>query len=990
MAEEEDIFEEVFGEDKEKAASKDKKTEDAEEDSESEPEVKVFGGDKEPEEEEPVPEEDPLPEEKPDDEPDSEGEKEEALEEKQEGKDIEETKEEEKSLGKKPLPKKSVEKKKAKKGTKKGKNVKIFSSEENNLNEKIKKIMVAKAVKAAEKDIGIQDQEIGTKETDIKEIKDLAIVEEEKPKGPFVKPELSFLQDDLGKAFIGRKKSVFQKYGDEASLFVGRVGEKDLQDTDICLDSLNPHVVFVCGARGSGKSYVLGVLAEELALHNKNVGVIVVDPVGVFWGMRYPNRETRELEVLAKWNLLPQGLDNIRVFIPEGVASQVPKSTYDATFSMPPALLTTEDWCLTFGIERFSPSGLLMEKGLEKVKKGYKNKDGKKIKARKDLFSIEDFIECLQTDEDLNSGERGYKPDSIRALVSRFDAAKNWGVFNSMGTPLVELSREGQLTIIDTSFLEDNVSALIIGILARRILAARKVSTRRESASRFGKAENVDHLLEFGVPPTWLFIDEAHTLIPSGNVMTPASSALIEYVKQGRQPGCSLVFATQQPSAINTKVLSQLDVVISHKLVFDDDVKAVYKRIPTLVPGPYRKSSFIKTLPVGVALVGDRREETARAFIMKIRPRMSQHEGRDAETGERNMKLDDEKVQVLAVEMSKGKLEQVGSLPTATIDQVVKTLNAKYKSSIVLSDVLKQLEEEGAIIDEETSTVSIPGEMQEEALAEELIGETEREIEKEAKAVFPEETIELLAFPAKINIEKARVLFNKMRKKRFLGMFGSEEAIENVQLRHMPIYRVEFNAFDSKQTFRKAEAYINSVTSEFIHFDSKKQAFVESSGLKLVEKLSKNELSILMLLDSKREFAAIVKDSGQSSTIVKRLLQSLGEKGFVKREKVSVNDFYEKSKEFELPLDPLHALIGSLNSLPVLNIEAMSLMRENFDRSKVPTVLQSLWKNVIVKRIDLVYLPVFETFFRKKDGSVRKLFIEGVTGKTINLGYKPN
>ncbi len=64
-----------------------------------------------------------------------------------------------------------------------------------------------------------------------------------------------------------------------------------------------------------------------------------------------------------------------------------------------------------------------------------------KNKGKKDLFSIEDFIECLQTDEELNSGERGYKADSIRALVSRFDAAKNWGVFNSLGTPLVELSK---------------------------------------------------------------------------------------------------------------------------------------------------------------------------------------------------------------------------------------------------------------------------------------------------------------------------------------------------------------------------------------------------------------------------------------------------------------------------------------------------------------------------------------------------------------------
>jgi DNA helicase HerA-like ATPase len=992
MAEEKDLFEEVFG------GGKAKKPKDAEESPEKP--VKVFGEPKKAKDagKKAEKEEDEEQEEDSEEETEEEGEEgpeeeeeeiepgkeeDEALEEedKEEGEEPEEGKEEDSEEDAKKLEEKKAKKGKAKKKPK----IKVVEPDKKpGLKEKIKKIVVAKAVKAAEKDEGPQDKEIGTKEVGVKEGES---AEKEKPKDPFVKPELSFLRDD-GSAFIGRKKSVFQKYGDEAALFIGRVAEKDLQDTNICLDSLNPHVVFVCGARGSGKSYVLGVIAEELAVKNKNVGVIVVDPVGVFWGMRYPNREKRELEALAKWEMLPQGLENLKVFIPEGVADQVPKSTYDETFSMPPSLLTTEDWCLTFGIERFSPSGLLMEKGIEKVKKGYTNKDGKKIKAEKNLFSLEDLIVCLQTDEELNSGERGYKPDSIRALVSRFDAAQNWGIFSEHGTPLAELSRESQMTVIDTSFLEDNVSALVIGILARRILAARKVSTRRESASRFGGKQSVDQLLEFGVPPTWLFIDEAHTLIPSGNTMTPASNSLIEYVKQGRQPGCSLVFATQQPSAINTKVLSQLDIVISHKLVFDDDVKAVYKRVPTLVPKDYRKSSFIKTLPVGVALTGDRREETTRAFVMKVRPRMSQHEGREAETVERDMKLDDEKVLVLATEMIKGKLERVGSLPSSTIDQAVQTLNAKYKSKVKLADVLSNLEEEGAVIDEEESTISIPGEVQEEALAEELVGEAEKEVEKEAKAVFPEETVQLLAFPARIDAEKAKALFNKGRKKRFLGVFGSEEALENIQLRHLPIYRVEFNAFDTKETFRKAEAYVNSITGEFIHFDSKKSQFVESKGLHLLNKVSKNELAVLAMLERKKEFAALVQESKQSNAVVKRLVESLEGKGLVRREKVNGVDFYTRQKQFELPMHPLHPLLASLNSLPTLNIEAMSLMREAVDKEALPKALQKLWKNVVVKKIELVYLPVYETFLRKKDGSVRKMFIEAVTGRAINLGKK--
>jgi hypothetical protein len=995
---EEDLFEEAFGKDSEK-----KKRPGSEA---GEKPVKVFGrkpeakkadespdsGKKTAAEEDSAPEgeekavvlDEENPEESDEELAEEENEEEDADEEEPEEEDSEGEEDEEGSEGRR-----------AEKGPKikarPGKRKQPKAGESPELESKIKKIVVAKAVKAAEKDLLPLDREIGIKEVGVKEVgKEEKAVEEavEQQKGPFVKPELSFLRDGEGAAFIGRKKSVFQKYGAEGSLFIGKVAEKDLSETDICMDSLNPHVVFVCGARGSGKSYVLGVIAEELAIHNKNVGTIVVDPVGVFWGMRHPNREKRELEALAKWQLLPQGLENLRVFIPAGAADQVPKSTYDDTFTMPPSLLTTEDWCLTFGIERFSPSGLLLEKALEKVRKGYTNKDGKKVKGKKEFFSLEELIECLHTDDELNSGERGYKPDSIRALISRFDAAQGWGVFDEEGTPLTELSRESQLTVIDTSFLEDNVSALIIGILARRILAARKVSTRRESASRFSKEQNVDQLLEFGIPPTWLFIDEAHTLIPSGNVMTPASSALIEYVKQGRQPGCSLVFATQQPSAINTKVLSQLDIVISHKLVFDDDVKAVYKRVPTIVPKPYKKSNFIKTLPVGVALVGDRREETTRAFVLKIRPRMSQHEGREAETVERDTRLDNEKVLVLAVGMAKNKLDAVGSLSTATIDSVVKTLNSKYKSGVKLSDVLKALEEEGAVIEDKTSTVSMPGAVQEEALAEELVGETEKEVEKEAKAVFPEETIELIAFPTNVSAEKARLAFNRLRRKRFLGVFGNEEAIENIQLRHMPVYKVEYNAFDTKKTFRKSVAYVNSITGEFLHFDPKKKAFVESKGFQHARDVSANELLLLTLLDRKREFPAIVRDLGQDKAMVKRLLQNLEEKGFVERFRAGESDFYARKVEIELPPSPVHPLLSSLEQLPVSNIEAMSLMRESIDSETVSKLLQKLWKNVVVKRTDLVYLPVYETFLRKKDGSIRKVFLEAVTGKEIDLGRK--
>ncbi len=814
--------------------------------------------------------------------------------------------------------------------------------------------------------------------------------QETKAKGTAI--ELEFLENqETGNAFIGRKKSVFEKHKEKAGLFIGKVSEETEENKSILLDSLNPHVVFVCGARGSGKSYVLGVLAEELALKNKDVGMVVIDPIGVFWSMRFPNKEINEVAKLSEWDLMPQGLEGMKVFIPEGIKSEVPKSTYDATFSIQPSLLTAEDWCLTFGMERFGPSGLLLSKVLKKLEHGFKA-EGKYIKAKKLNYSLNDLIYCLEKDEELNSRDRGYKQDSIRALVSRLEAAKSWGIFSEKGTPLGELSREGQLTILDTSFLEDDVTALIIGIIARRLLAARKISTRKEAAKKF--KHNLDEMLEMDIPPTWLFIDEAHTLIPSGNVRTPATAALVEYVKQGRRPGCSLVFATQQPSAIDTKVLSQLDILISHKLVFDDDIKAIFKRIPSVVPLRFKKSSFIRTLSVGTALVADRREETSRAFIMNIRPRMSQHEGRDAETSEAKEDVSENQVKELATEMIWRKLQQE-QLEMEKINILVDTLNGKYKSKIMLSTVLDALEEKGAIIEPERAFIK-GKETKTEEPEEEIETEEERyekEVEEGLKKQELEKTtgfkkletekssIKELSISLKIDETSARKIANKKRKKKTLGFIGSEEIIKGIVLNFEPLYKISVNDFDLKKEFVSVDAYVNALTGELIHFDGKK--FIESKGFNKSSSLNKDESIILRNLLQKKNLKEIIEVNFDiSEDKAKRIISNLAEKGFVKKDKKEGKIQYSLNSELDLPFSPRHKIISSINNCSFNENTLNNIVKEKFSFEEVSLMVKGFWPNSIVKKTVKVYRPVYYVSL-EDDGKERILKIDGITGQTI-------
>ena len=737
-------------------------------------------------------------------------------------------------------------------------------------------------------------------------------------------------------------------------------------------------------------SYVLGVLAEELAHKNKNVGIIVIDPIGVFWSMRFPNKDEREIGMLAKWDLTPQGLDNLKVFIPAGVKDQVPGGTFDATFSMHASLLSTDDWCLTFGIERFSPSGLLIEKVISKVRSGYEQKEGPKVAGKKGNYTLDDLINCLGNDKELHSSEKGYKPDSIRALVSRLDAAKSWGVFSDKGTPLGELSMENQLTIIDTSFLEDNVSALVIGILGRRILAARKKTTRREAASRH-KTVDADEMMELEIPPTWLFIDEAHTLIPSGNVKTPATSSLIEYVKQGRQPGCSLVFATQQPSAIDSHVLSQLDIIMTHKLVFDDDIKSVFKRTPTLIPKKFRKPTFIKTLPVGTALTGDRREETSRAFVMRIRPRMSQHEGREAETAELSKNLDPEKAKKLALEMCLAKIEKEGVIELEKIRQIINTVNNKFKANIEPSDIMEQLDRKGIEFDPEKQTVSVPGygeEMQQKLEeAEKKAEEIEKKVLKE-EAPKPEtaagvqEPPELLAFPVQVNEEAARKAFNAMRQKKFLGFFGKEEMLESVYLKFIPVFALKFNYFGSKEIFNIGEAYVNSLSGEFLHYAGNE--FLESRGFKEFSQLNENEAALFNTLKKEKAgLEALIQKTGMDEARIRRLVKNLADKNIIKIETANNETSFRLNESVDLPANPLHPIMNSLHGLPLKQQESVAIEAPRVSKEQAAESLKRLWSKIVVKKIETVYLPAYEGRLKSYDGKSRTIFLDAMKGKEI-------
>jgi DNA helicase HerA-like ATPase len=772
---------------------------------------------------------------------------------------------------------------------------------------------------------------------------------------------LEALEDPSGRSiFIGRSQAIHRKYGREGALLLGSVAEEKRGGDFVYVDALMPHTVAIVGSKGSGKSYSLGIIAEEMVTKNPNVAVVIVDPIGIYWSMKFPNHEQKEIEELVRMGLQPKGVDGVRVFVPAGVSNTLPRDTYDRAFSLRPADLTVDDWCITFGIDRFSPTGLLLEKALEKVAVGYVNVDDKKISAKPQSYGIDDVVNCLEKDKDLASKAKGFKIETRRAIVSRFEAAKAWGVFSAEGTSLNELCREGEVSVIDVSFLDEKVTALVIGILARKILSARKLATRKTAVKRLGAS--AEELLETGIPPTWLFIDEAHTLVPSGGAKTAASDSLIEYVKLGRQPGCSLVMATQQPAAIDPKVISQLDILLCHKLVFDDDIKAVFKRIPSAIPKEYGQR-FIRTLPIGFCLVGDRSDTTSRIFAAQIRPRFSQHEGRESRAVQFEEGISPGQIEQTLVSIVSKQVHDYGRVSSGKVEDLVNTINKRYKSSIRPDAVVQKVLGDTAFVYEDEAII--------------LKGYSQKEDETPGAAEKRNATVQ--AFRAVLPVDAAKKMVLNARRGKLLGLFGDDETVKDFHLEYWPIYRVEYDRYQGS-AFKRSVCFVDGMTGELLRGG---KSLDSTRGLGKLTAMNKHKRRIVIALRKGKKASAkgLAGVLGITEAAVRTNAEELVSAGVLQAFDDKGSRAYATREKFDIP--------DAITEPEYSSVESASLMEEATGRVAEPRVpresaedVPSIWGEVKIRGVGFVYRPVFRATLASRSGN-RNFVVDALTGKRV-------
>lgn len=326
----------------------------------------------------------------------------------------------------------------------------------------------------------------------------------------------------------------FYSYPQEEAIHVGSLITRAEVPVFLSIKGFRRHLALIAQT-GSGKTYLAGILADELLA--KGGTVVMLDPHAdyVFLG-RDAAGKRHELS------------DRITVFRnPSSTgrysAGEVGKvEPYEICFSD----LDIEEISLIANIGKHMTN---IRDGLEQAIEF--------LREKKDVFQPDDLLEELE-----NAGSWKEKGVDSKRVSGARDARKyikgvaKMKVFTAASTSISAMLRPRHLSVVDLSGLSDEVADYIAFSILSDIYE--KVSGN-----------------EFDFP-VFVFVEEAHKFIPFQG-STRSSRIIKKIAAEGRKFGVFLVVITQRPSKIHPDALSQCNSQIVMRITNPDDQQAIAK-----------------------------------------------------------------------------------------------------------------------------------------------------------------------------------------------------------------------------------------------------------------------------------------------------------------------------------------------------------------------------------------------------------------------------
>jgi DNA helicase HerA-like ATPase len=442
--------------------------------------------------------------------------------------------------------------------------------------------------------------------------------------------------------------------GDDTRIYLGRLAETG-PARKIHFGGSQEFVTLIIGKRGSGKSHTLGALLEGLATrdsetsiarHRRRRAALLLDPMGNFWTTVHsvrpdgPEKVRKQWMSLDGWNCKPEPVE-VTVWLPAGFKTENDPPGIKE-FRVRVSDLDAADIADLLGVNlmKDAQGAALADAFVAVTEEGWNDDSGRREPTREYGFrELIDYLEHLR-----RRAGADHATGTLRALVRSLRALERQSVFSGVGTALPELLVPGQLAILMLPIrVGSDLRRVITRLLIRRILREREHASQiRQRLDVEGVDEPTRRRLELEVqkrvPRSVLALDEAQELL--GDEGGEARRALEDFCLLGRNYGLSLILATQRPmaSAISSKVRSQVDLYLIHRLLTQEDIDITWSNLLAVYPKEVMDGSreldfaqLVRSLDRGQVIVSPSHAEAAervsRILVGQVRPRITVHGG---------------------------------------------------------------------------------------------------------------------------------------------------------------------------------------------------------------------------------------------------------------------------------------------------------------------------------------------------------------------------
>lgn len=305
----------------------------------------------------------------------------------------------------------------------------------------------------------------------------------------------------------------------------------------------------LCGQSGSGKTYSLGVILEQLLLHT-SLRILIIDPNSDYVRLREPARP-EALDTPTRDTYLRLS-DQVRVFSNNDLG--LDRLTIRAVDLDPDSVATLLQLDPLIDREEYSLTAALLE--------------GARHGAA--------FWESL---------ERGVARDvpGALALLQRMKNLEidRWEVWSPVRSCIDALFEDNRCVVLDVGSLERPEERNLVALSALRALW------------------NGRHRRE----PILIVVDEAHNVSPAapeGRLSNLCAQEVVRIAGEGRKFGLYLLSATQRPNKLHPNVLSQCENLVFMRMNSRADLDYIATMFSQVPGGLLRQASYFT---LGEALV---------------------------------------------------------------------------------------------------------------------------------------------------------------------------------------------------------------------------------------------------------------------------------------------------------------------------------------------------------------------------------------------------